>query len=243
MKMLRIAFFALALFASVLAVKAQYVVGSLAIIQIYDPSGLNSYVIIDPPAGGADGLYAYNGSTGEVVAMTSSDLLFNFTTHVISVNPSSLPAGPTGPAGATGATGPTGATGTTGSTGPAGSTGATGSVGATGATGATGTAGATGATGADGALSIRRIRAQTDASGNYTWTYSSTFGSGVVPVISVVAEGGSTIPLNVQIVGTPSNTSVTFKVLSLPSTSVLGIVVLGAPAGTQCFLDITAIAP
>lgn len=90
---------------------------------------------------------------------------------------------------------------------------------------------------------IQRVRAQTDASGNYTWTYPSAYGSGVVPIISVVAEGGSTVPLNVQIVGVPSNTSVTFKVLSLPSTSILGIVVLGAPAGAQAYLHVTAVAP
>lgn len=90
---------------------------------------------------------------------------------------------------------------------------------------------------------VQAVRAQTDASGNYTWTYSTAFGGGVVPICSAIPEGGTTIPLNVQIVGTPSNTSVTFKVLSLPSTSVLGIAVLGAPAGAQAYLHLTAAAP
>lgn len=90
---------------------------------------------------------------------------------------------------------------------------------------------------------VQRKRAQTDASGNYTWTYTTAYGGGVIPVISVVAEGGTTVPLNVQLVSAPTNTSVTFKVLSLPSTSVLGITVLGVPTGTQAYLDMTAVAP
>jgi hypothetical protein len=90
---------------------------------------------------------------------------------------------------------------------------------------------------------IQRIRVQTNSSGSYTWTYPTAFGAGVVPVISVVAEGGATVPLNVQISAAPTNTSVTVQVLTLPSTSLLGIVVLGAPAGAQAYVDITATAP
>jgi hypothetical protein len=89
----------------------------------------------------------------------------------------------------------------------------------------------------------QRVRVQTDGSGNYTWTYPTAFPSGVVPVIGVVVEGGGTIPLNAQINGTQTNTSCTIKVLSLPSTSVLGIAVLGVPAGTQAYIDLTADSP
>lgn len=103
----------------------------------------------------------------------------------------------------------------------------------------------TGLTAADvsGLSVIQKSRAQTNGTGDYTWSYPNAYGSGIVPIISVVPEGGSSVPLNVQIVGTPTNTSCTFKVLSLPSTSVLSIVVLGAPTGTQAYLHMTAIAP
>lgn len=103
----------------------------------------------------------------------------------------------------------------------------------------------TGLTASDvaGVTEIQKSRAQTDASGNYTWTYPSAYGGGIVPIIGVVPEGGSTVPLNVQIVGTPTNTAVTFKVLSLPNISILGIATLGAPTGTQAYLHMTAIAP
>ena len=91
---------------------------------------------------------------------------------------------------------------------------------------------------------IQRLRVQTDASGNYTWTYPTAYPSGVVPVISAVSESASsTVPQGVQIVGVPTNTSATFKVINLPSTSVLGIVVLGAPTAAQAYIHITAVAP
>lgn len=91
---------------------------------------------------------------------------------------------------------------------------------------------------------IQRARVQTDASGNYTWTYPVAYGAGVVPVISAISESASsTVPQGVQIVGVPTNTSATFKVINLPSTSVLSIVVLGAPTAAQAYIHLTAIAP
>lgn len=198
--------------------------------------GVNAYWVHLNPS--VDMIRFTDGSNGgaPTVAYLGTGLSINHTTHTFEVSVAG-PKGDKGDTGAAGATGPAGSAGATGATGPAGAAGA---VGATGAAGATGSPGAAGA---DGALSIRRARIQTDASGNLTWTYSTAFAGGVVPIISVVPEGGSTVPLNVQIVGTPSNTSVTFKVLSLPSTSVLSIVVLGAPTGTQAVLDLMAIAP
>lgn len=93
-------------------------------------------------------------------------------------------------------------------------------------------------------LSIQRARAQTDASGNYTWTYPVAYGSGVIPVISALSETASTsIPQGVQIIGVPTNTSCVFKVLNLPATSVLGITVIGVPTGAQAYLHITAQLP
>ena len=91
---------------------------------------------------------------------------------------------------------------------------------------------------------IQRLRVQTDASGNYTWTYPVGYPTGVVPVITAVSESASsTVPQGVQIVGTPTNTQATFKVINLPSTTVAGIVVLGAPVAAQAYIHITAIGP
>ena len=90
---------------------------------------------------------------------------------------------------------------------------------------------------------IQRTRVQTNSTGDYTWTFPTAYGTGIIPVISVVSESASsTIPQGVQIVAI-SNTSVTIKVINLPSTSVLSIVVLGAPAGAQAYVHLTAIAP
>ncbi len=91
---------------------------------------------------------------------------------------------------------------------------------------------------------IQRTRVQTDASGNYTWTYPVAYPSGVVPVLTAISESASsTVPQGVQIVGVPTNTSATFKVINLPSTSVLSIVVLGAPTAAQAYIHLTAVAP
>jgi len=91
---------------------------------------------------------------------------------------------------------------------------------------------------------IQRIRVQTNSTGDYTWTYPVAYGSGVIPIISAVSESASsTVPQGVQIVGVPTNTSATFKVINLPSTSVLSIVVLGAPTAAQAYIHLTAVAP
>lgn len=90
---------------------------------------------------------------------------------------------------------------------------------------------------------IQRTRVQTNSTGDYTWTFPAAYGTGVIPVISAVSESSSTtVPQGVQIVAI-SNTSVTIKVINLPSTSVLSIVVLGAPAGAQAYVHLTAVAP
>lgn len=83
---------------------------------------------------------------------------------------------------------------------------------------------------------IQTFRQLTDANGNLTIVLSG-FNSGVIPKAVGIAEANSsTIPVNVQIVGTPSHTGVTFKVLRSPTTSVLGIVVLGEPVSFQCYV-------
>lgn len=90
---------------------------------------------------------------------------------------------------------------------------------------------------------IQRLRVQTDASGNYTWTLPTPYGAGVIPVVSAVAENASTsTPFNVQITSV-SNTSVTVKVLRSSTVSVLGILVLGEPVGAQAYVHLMAVAP
>lgn len=114
--------------------------------------------------------------------------------------------------------------------------------------GAPGTMGSTGATGAAGlngtnATPVQRIRAQTDSSGNYSWTYPLAYPSGTIPVITAICEGGTNQPVNIQIVGAPTYTNCLFKVLSLPSTTLLSVIVLGSPAGAQTYIDAIASAP
>ena len=92
--------------------------------------------------------------------------------------------------------------------------------------------------------SIQRTRVQTDVNGNYTWVYPIPYANGIIPVLTAVSESSSsTVPQGVQIVGVPTNISATFKVINLPSTSVLSVVVLGAPTAAQAFIHLTAIAP
>lgn len=128
-----------------------------------------------------------------------------------------------------------------GTNGATGSTGSQGMQGVMGLQGANGSNGSTGASGSDGELSIQRIRVQTDATGNYTWTFPSTFGSGVLPIVSANAEGVSTTQINIQIVSSTRSNAV-FKVYSLPTQSLLGISV-AVPTATQAFIDLMAIAP
>jgi hypothetical protein len=238
----------------------QFTLPSYQCFQLYQDDGVGD--TFPPVVTSGVGFWVDDAEFGGIYpSAPDSTIIFDEATHTFGVNLSDLPAGPTGATGTTGPTGPTGPTGLTGATGPTGATGSAGSVGATGPTGATGAAGTnatttasatTSAAGLESAAdktqltalpSIQRLRVQTDASGNYTWTYGTAFPGGIVPVIGVVAEGGSTVPLNVQTVGAPTNTSVVFKVLSLPSTSVLSVVVLGAPTGTQAYLDLTAMSP
>lgn len=165
------------------------------------------------------------------------------------------PAGPTGPTGASGvagATGPAGINGTNGAVGPTGATGATGPTGIqgpAGATGPAGPAGATGATGATGAagtpaVNTLRLRAQTNTSGVYVWTFPTAFGTGLLPVVSVTVEdtsgGGASWG---HVVTAISNTSMTVQLTKSTAVTILGVSVLGIAATPQSYVHLTAIAP
>lgn len=90
---------------------------------------------------------------------------------------------------------------------------------------------------------IQRIRAQTDTSGVYTWTFPVAYGAGVVPVVSAVAEGTNASIWNAQITSS-SNTSAVIQVnRSTTAVQVLGINVLSLQSNPQTFVDLQAVAP
>ncbi len=92
------------------------------------------------------------------------------------------------------------------------------------------------------ASKARKIVATTAADGSLTWTYSTPFAAGTVPVCAAVAEvaAGVTDVVNVQIVGSPTATSATFlanrsqrttTILNLVSVTLLQI--LPTPGATK----------
>lgn len=86
---------------------------------------------------------------------------------------------------------------------------------------------------------IQRVRAQTDASGNYTWTYPNAYASGTIPVIGNTLEDGTANAItNIQITAI-SNTSVTVRVAR--SVPVLGI--LNFSTNPQVYVHLTAVTP
>lgn len=103
--------------------------------------------------------------------------------------------------------------------------------------------------GATGTPAISRaVRATTNASGVYTWTYATPFAPGVVPVIQAMAEGpnpaGTTV-VNCQLVGTPTNTQCTIQVTRTAATVValLGLTILSVGASVATVVHITASEP
>lgn len=101
---------------------------------------------------------------------------------------------------------------------------------------------------APGVDNTQRIRAVTDTTGVYTWTYPNAYAAGVVPVIEATAEGasGSTDVINVQTNGAPTNTSVTVRVTRTQQSVValLGLTILSIPATVGATtVNITARAP
>lgn len=87
------------------------------------------------------------------------------------------------------------------------------------------------------------------ASGLFTWTFPTPFGSGVVPVCNAIAIclSGTTQLVNVQQEGDATNTQVTFRVTVYQQSvaSLLGLTILSLssspPAGTK--LSLLALEP
>lgn len=178
-----------------------------------------------PGAQGAQGVKGDTGATGSIGAQG--------------------PKGDIGLTGATGATGSAGAAGTSGAQGPKGDVGATGSAGGQGPQGLQGAQGIQGVQGVPGTPAVNqlRMRAQTNISGVYVWTFSIPFASGAVPVIGLAVEDGvAGVTWGHQITAI-SNTSVTIQLSKTTAVTVLGISVLGIAANPQAYVHLTAIAP
>jgi len=84
------------------------------------------------------------------------------------------------------------------------------------------------------ASKTRRSRLQTASNGTLTWTYPVAFDAGVVPQIMAIVEtaDGVTDVVNVQIEGTPTNTSAKIRVNRTQQSvvSLLGLTILSVPA-------------
>lgn len=80
----------------------------------------------------------------------------------------------------------------------------------------------------------RKERMQSAADGTITWVFSTPFGAGVVPRISAIAEvpAGTTDVVNVQVIGTPTNTQCQLLVnrANRSVASLLGLTVLSIPS-------------
>ena len=80
----------------------------------------------------------------------------------------------------------------------------------------------------------RKARIQSAADGTITWVYSTPFDPGVVPRVVAVAEvpSGTTDVVNVQVIGTPTNTQCQLLVnrTSKSVVSLIGLTVLSVPS-------------
>lgn len=74
----------------------------------------------------------------------------------------------------------------------------------------------------------KQIVTMPSASSTYTWTYPTAFGAGVVPIVQGIVQvpNGNTDLFNVQVLGTPTNTSCQFQINRV-SAGLLGVL-LGA---------------
>lgn len=83
------------------------------------------------------------------------------------------------------------------------------------------------------ASKARKVRVQTAADGTITWTYSTPFPNGTVPIVVAVAEvaAGVTDVVNVQVVDTPTATSCKMIVnrTNRSVVALLGLTILSVP--------------
>lgn len=93
------------------------------------------------------------------------------------------------------------------------------------------------------AVSQLRMRAQTNTSGVYVWTFATSFAAGITPVIGLAVEDSAAgVTWGHQITAI-SNTSVTIQLSKSTAVTVLSISVLGVATTPQAYVHLTAIAP
>jgi hypothetical protein len=84
------------------------------------------------------------------------------------------------------------------------------------------------------ASKARKARVQSAADGTITWVYSTPFDVGVVPRVVAVAEVASGVAdvVNVQVIGTPTNTQCQLLVnrTNRSVVSLIGLTVLSVPS-------------
>ncbi|MES2048876.1 MAG: hypothetical protein V4447_10775 [Pseudomonadota bacterium] len=86
-------------------------------------------------------------------------------------------------------------------------------------------------------------RGMTDTSGNFTWTFSKPFPSGVTPIIGITPEDNTSGVFISHKVTSISNTSVTIQVARQTAVTVLGISVLGIATNAATNVSLTAANP
>jgi hypothetical protein len=93
----------------------------------------------------------------------------------------------------------------------------------------------------------RKVRVQSNADGTLTWAYSTPFPAGVVPIVVAVAEvaSGVTDVVNVQVIGTPTNTSCQLLVnrSNRSVASLLGLTVLSVATAGVTWVHAVALEP
>jgi hypothetical protein len=97
------------------------------------------------------------------------------------------------------------------------------------------------------ASKARKARVSVAAVTSYAWTYPTAFGAGVVPIVNGIAEvvAGNTDLINVQILGTPTNTGCVFQITRYSQgliALVTGVLALNATPFTGA-LHLTAFEP
>ncbi len=84
------------------------------------------------------------------------------------------------------------------------------------------------------ASKARKARLQSSADGTVTWVFSPPFAAGTVPRIAAVAEvpSGTTDVVNVQVIGTPTNSQCQLLVnrTNRSAVALLGLTILSVPS-------------
>lgn len=94
-----------------------------------------------------------------------------------------------------------------------------------------------------GSSTVQKIRAQTDTSGVYTWTFPQSYATSTVPIVEITVEDGTSGAVWNHRITAISSTSVSVQITKSTSVTILGISVLGVAASPQAFVHLTAMKP